>query len=377
VRVSTGFRCEHRRVTTKKDLTANCAAARKVADELYDEMLGDLDAERYGFGWWHGYLDAPRIALISEYLVASVAGVREGLADAEFCFEEWSEMQFADDTWVRQTLQALGSGAAEEQVLRALQRSGQSQKRQTRIRLAAEHVFYHLAQAFDRLSAVTIGVTALNADIVRADWSCIDNDVKFKRAQVAKGGGHPATGPDLQADVRARLLDAVDHAGPQDWFRWVDGKRNTHAHRAPKMQMVITHQKSRRNPSRLVHLFERQPRWSASEELVGNRGQSIEEVWLLREPAAILGGCVASTAIVIRESIEVLTDVWRKRKDDPTILVQPEGQWSKVLSETLLAFDGYGEPVPMPPASGLRVAPETGLRMQASGVFDSSFWKNG
>jgi hypothetical protein len=27
------------------------------SSELFDAMLGDLDEDRGGFGWWHGYLD--------------------------------------------------------------------------------------------------------------------------------------------------------------------------------------------------------------------------------------------------------------------------------------------------------------------------------
>ena len=351
------------------------AEAQAAASSLYREMLADLDTERFGFGWWHGYLDASRIALISEYLIASVAGVRDAMADAEFCFVEWTEQQFADTTWVRRTIKDLGPNATDEQVLRALRRSGTDQKREVRLRLAKEHTFYHLAQTFDRMSAVVIGVAALNADIVHADWRVVDQDGRFRQAQSdTKGAGQPPRGAALQQDVRARLLDAVERAGPRDWFRWVDGKRNTNAHRAPKTQMVITEQQSKKQPTRLVHLFERQPRWSVSEELVGNPAGSLDEVWLLSDPANVLGGCVQSTANVAIEAMKTLSDVWQKRKADPALLVQPGGQWRKVLEEPLLAFDGYGDPLPMPRARELRVAPETGLRMQASGVFDKALW---
>jgi len=103
-------------------------------------MLDDVDTKNYGFGWWQGYMDQRRIALISECLIASVIGVRDAISDAAFCFKEWTEQRYADDTWVRQTLKALGSGASDQDVLRALHRRGNNKKRETRIKLASEHV---------------------------------------------------------------------------------------------------------------------------------------------------------------------------------------------------------------------------------------------
>jgi hypothetical protein len=360
-----------------EDTQAEVDAAQGEATRLYEEMLDDLDTEFYGFGWWQGYMDQRRIALISEYLIASVIGVRDAISDAAFCFKEWTEQKYADDTWVRQTLKALGSGASDQDVLRALHRRGNNKKRETRIKLASEHVFYHLAQSLDRLAAVVIGVTALNTSILRADWSQVGSVAKFRKAQSdSKRQGQPPEGATLQADVRVKLLEIVEQAGPTDWLNWVDGMRNTHSHRAPKISMILTHRQSKKELPRLITLLERQPRWALTEELVGGKGESLEDVWLMRDPRGIHAGCVRSIALVMKEALTLLIDVWQRRKADPTLLLQPAGQWSKVLEEPLLAFDGYGEPIPTPAAGTIRVSPDTGRRMQASGIFDDTFWRS-
>jgi hypothetical protein len=174
-----------------------------IASVLYDEMVADLDIVNYGFGWWHGYMDARRNALVAEYLIASVVGVRGALESAAFCFETWTEQHHADDVWVRQTLRALDAHASEEQVLRALHRTGNNRKREVRIRLAGEHLYYHLAQAFDRLSAVVIGICALDTSILKADWSAVTDDGRFRRATSdRKLGGQPEAGAALQSSVR-------------------------------------------------------------------------------------------------------------------------------------------------------------------------------
>lgn len=360
-----------------KKISADVNAALRAATHLYEEMVADLDVESYGFDWWAGYMDQRRIALISEYLVSSVVGVREALSSSWFSFEEWTEQQYADDMWLRQILRDLGPDASDMDVLKALRRSGGTLKRETRIRLAAEHLYYHLAQTFDRLAAVAIGTCALDTSILKADWGSISKDDKFKRATGdGKRGGQPEPGAALQAEVRAKLLDMVVAAGPKDWWDWVDGKRNTNAHRAPKIQMVLTHRATKKSPTRLVHLLERQPRWSMTEELVGNKGESLDEVWLLADPATIHAGALASTATVVLGALELLIDVWHQRKADTTMLVQPAGQWSTVLDQSLLSFPGYvgGETIKSPASGVVRVSPDTGRRMQAAGVFDDSFW---
>jgi hypothetical protein len=46
-----------------------------------------------------------------------------------------------------------------------------------------------------------------------------------------------------------------------------------------------------------------------------------------------------------------------------------------VLEQPLLKFDGYsGDPVALSKNDVVRVSPDTGRRMKATGVFDDSFW---
>ena len=111
-----------------------------------------------------------------------------------------------------------------------------------------------------------------------------------------------------------------------------------------------------------------------TEELVGSKGESLEDVWLMSEPGPVHAGCLSSTATVVLAAIEALIEAWHLRKDDPLMLVQPAGQWTRVLEEPTLNFHGYGHPLPLPKAGSVRVSPDTGRRMQASGLFDPGFW---
>jgi hypothetical protein len=339
---------------------------------IYQAMLEQLDEDHHGFVWWRGYMDDRRLALIAEYLLASVSGVSESLADAAFLTNELGEQLFADETWTRNRIkhahEAATSGTS---VLKALHRSGNDERRGRRIRLAREHVFYHLAQAFDRLAAVVVGVGALKTAIIRADWRLVANDGLWKRSL----GDQPERGRGAQSELRRAVLEALQSSGPDDWYRWIDATRNTNAHRAPKINMITLSKEPKGSPPRMIHLFERQPTWSMTEAIVGSQGQTLDEVWILKDPLGLVRGALNSTSSVVETVVELLTALWVQRRADPLLLVQPGAQWPKVLEEPLLNFPGYGDPIRLALQGGqFRVSPDTGKRMRASGIFSPELW---
>ncbi|SDJ99641.1 hypothetical protein SAMN05428985_102190 [Nocardioides sp. YR527] len=356
---------------------APVADAVDALNQLHRAMLGDLDDEQHGFTWWRGYIDDKRLALIAEYLIASVDGITSSLEDAAFLVDEFSQYSFADTKWTRDRISAAQqAGGDVGAIFRALHRSGLDEKRDRRMRLAREHLFYHLAQAFDRLAAVVVGVGALRTQILKADWRIIDSDEQWKKCQGTEKnrGAQSAAGREKQDELRRSILDAALVAGPSDWLQWIDGTRNTSAHRAPKMRMIAATKPTKAEPVRLVHLFERQPKWSMTEALVG-KGLGFSSVWLMEDPLGLMRGALEATASVVETAVTSLSVVWADRRSDPQLLVQPGAQWPTVLEEPELNFSGFGHPVQIGLKGGqFRVAPEQGRRMKASGVFSPELW---
>ena len=75
---------------------------------LARQMLDDLDPTDGGFGWWAGYMDQRRIALISEYVLSSVNGLSHSLIDASLQAEIYAERRTADDFWLRSVWKSVG-----------------------------------------------------------------------------------------------------------------------------------------------------------------------------------------------------------------------------------------------------------------------------
>jgi hypothetical protein len=80
--------------------------------------------------------------------------------------------------------------------------------------------------------------------------------------------------------------------------------------------------------------------------------------------------CRTRPSSSVETVVALLTALWDQRRADPLLLVQPGAQWPKVLEEPLLDFPGYGDRIRLALQGGqIRVAPDTGKRMRASGIF--------
>lgn len=142
------------------------------------------------------------------------------------------------------------------------------------------------------------------------------------------------------------------------------------------MDMFALSKERRGALPRLVHLFDKQPTWSLTEAMVGNEVLSFNDVWLLEEPLLIIEGLLKSVSDVVEATVSRASALWNRREANPRLLVQPGGQWPRVLEEPQLSFPGYGTPAKLALEGGaIHVAPETARRMKASGVFSREFWE--
>lgn len=345
--------------------TAPVSASLEALSRLEREMLDDLDVERYGFGWWHGHVEVKRIAIMSDYLVGSVSGTQLAIADASYALSEYTQQVFAHDKWQQQQIAALGPRRDDASVLAALRLDSAAEKRERRIRLHREHFFYHVAQTLDRMAAIVIGVGALKMDLVMADWM---NLCRF----TPKAGHQPADGYAEQVALLDLVRATVADAGPPDWLDWSLAQRNSRAHRAPKFGFVAMTRGSRKTSSRFISLLHRQPRWSDTEAFVARRKDDhIAGIYLLQDPAVVMTGILASLNDTCVAITEACTDLWLRRRANPALLVQRAALWPK-LETAPLQFGGYGSDLDFVMTGAMRVSPDMGKRMKASGLFDSS-----
>lgn len=335
---------------------------------LYNEMLDDLDEDRHGFSWWHGHLDVPRIAIMSEYLISSVNGAQQALTDAAFALNEFNEQTFAHDHWQQGRIASVGTAPGDESIFRALSLDKAAEKRERRIRLHSEHFFYHVAQSLDRLAAIILGVGALPRSLLRADWGVLTN-------LSLKEGRQPAEGIVAQDELLSQVLATARDAGPQDWLSWTLAERNTNAHRAPRLGFIVMTRGSRQKSSRLVHILHRQPQWSDTEIFAAQRrDQHLSGIFLIEDPADVMTGVLKSLDQTCSAITALLRDFWSRRRASPQLLIQPGSQWPK-LNDVPLQFEGYNAPMPIITEGTARVSPDMGKRMKASGLFSNELWE--
>lgn len=342
-------------------------------DDLYQRLIDDLDLEKHGLRQLHGHTDQPRVALISEYLVASVHGVRMSLADSAFFVSEYREQTFAEERWVLDRLRRVPAGSPTDAYLAAMRRDEHAEKRNRRIRLYSTHVFTHLAQALDRLAAVVIAIGAVRTNLPKASWPTLV-DVRIPDQ------GHFAQTFRAAARQRKYLADVLkvaNDAGPVDWLPWLLAARNTAVHRAPKigMNVMMKGSTTRGESSRIVDVFHRQPDWSDIEAFAasGSKNESLDDFLLIEEPKELLEGLIRSTATLAEDTVRLSVELWNERTVEPGLLIQPAKQWPRTLSE--LSFPGYGTPLRIIRTGAVHVSPDLARRMRASGVFDEGFFE--
>jgi hypothetical protein len=357
-------------------------AATSVTSALAVRMHEELDPTKGGFGWWSGYMDPRRIALLSEYLLSSVNGLAHSLIDASLQAHVYGERRTADNFWLRNVWESVPRtipNPTPHDFLAAQKRGLRERRRDREGDLAAEHFFYHLAQAMDRLAACMIGVGALHCDIVGADWKDIEQATK----RVETGGrrsldDHGTPGRAAQEKLLRVVAEAVS-TGPTDWLPWMLDFRDVNAHRAPKMSWNLMTGSGRRSDS-MTTPFYLQPRWPAVEAMVNAPVDATDarHILLLRDPLATMYGFLDQVVEVVATASASMLDLWTRRRAEPTLLVQPGVQWKTVMERPQLGFNGFTQDVLKVQATEVYLHPDNAKRLQASKVMDADadFWRD-
>lgn len=341
--------------------------------EVGDEILGDLDDRVFGVGWWAPHPGTSRRILISDHLYSCVRGVETNLIEARLHLFE------AMDFWERESdFHARAVSVRRDGTVQFVIPERRRPVDEITPAMAMLHgvgFIRAIAGALDCFGASVIGVTAVRANLLRADLD------RARRALAAVAG--TGAGEQLQAQFRVALEALIQRVGPPGWLRWVVDLRNTLIHRGRRLQMS----ELRPVPSGIVG-FDGRPviRTDVIHQLPRDPGRSDVEMFLdathppvLTESAAMtLLGVLDSTLRLIDEGGVLLLDVWRTRRSNPTVLPQPREQWPSGASKATAGFEGYA-PGSMPyDPSQLRSDAILYRRMIAASLGDAALpaWAN-
>ena len=333
--------------------------------QLFRTVFGDLDDVALGIGWWSPHPGTARRILISDQLVCCLYDLDTNVVEAAIhqleargCAAEFSR-RFVDAVRVHpggHTVTVPNPRSPAEAITE---------------RSVAMHVVgavRALASALDCFAGATIGVMALPASILRADYKV----VRTLLARCEAGGG-----PAEQRTAATRLREVVARAGPGGWDDWVLGYRNMLVHRGRRLQLsklvrtgieLLDPRGPVIVPHEPVPVMPSDPERSDVEVFRDASGKG----FLLTENAwDTLSGAMKSVHYVLEEGSDVLRRLWEWRRNNPAVLLQPREQWRTLASQASV-FPGYSpNSLPFDPTE-FRANPEFGRRLAAAALTDAT-----
>lgn len=327
-------------------------------ESLERAVLGDLDTERGGIGWWHPQMDWKDAALVGDYLLGSVGGTDEAVRHSAHEAERHKKRLTADTHWLR-TVWANGTTIPS--------RSSMEAEREADLEISAEAVVYHACQALDRLAAAIVIVAGVDTDPVRADWKTVETlEADLSKDSKRSVFATSTEGRHLQGEALG-LVARSDEFGPTDWLPWLRRTRSTNTHRAQKVKMLLLAGSQRRGNMRIVRANYRQPEWHDIEALA-RHDPDPAEIFVLNDSDVLLKGLASSTQAFIEAIAVKLLDVWTARREAPNLVLQPATPWRN--RDASLRFEGYGKPADVHSKGSVHVHPDVARRLQASMTLD-------
>ncbi len=335
--------------------------------QLGDAILGDFDDHVFGVGWWVPEPGTSRRILISDHLYNCVRSVETNLVEARLHLFEAMDFWERESDFHARAVSINIDGTLKVEMPRRTRPLDEIASAMGTLHIVG--FVRAIAGALDCYGASVVGVTAVRANLLRADLD------SARRALAAISGAN--AGEALQARFGAQLEAIIEQAGPLAWFRWVVDLRNALIHRGRRLQMS----ELRPVPSGLVG-FDGRPviRTDVIHQLPRDPGRSDVEMFLdpdhppvLTESAAMtLSGVLESTLRLIGQGGALLLDFWQTRRASPTLLRQPREQWPAGASTAAAGFDGYAPgSIPYNPTQ-LRSDATLVRRMMAASLGDAA-----
>ena len=128
-------------------------AASSAADDLFQVVIDDLDTTRGGIGWMTEQIGWKYSALIGEYLLSSVQGVKKSLAESELSIAQYSSLEHSQNTKLAKAEQSLPTkdGLVPDDMRTVIESPNERL-----MDIFHDHALVALSQALDRISAVVV-----------------------------------------------------------------------------------------------------------------------------------------------------------------------------------------------------------------------------
>lgn len=319
---------------------------------LGQRMLGDLDRDQGGVGWWAEHLDEPRRILIGDYLISLTDSTETNLIEAVM------HLQKAREGWFAAGREAVASRQAGRSRF-PLSDRGQDREVENQAHVAG--FFRAVGSVLDNLAGIVIGVAGLARGLVRADLKNL--------LTTANRGLMREEGPGRAAQMAlVSILRAQVDAAPAGWFEWVEGTRNTLVHRARRIVWEVD---DRSRPDGVFRPLARDPEQTAAEAMArrprGGAGREYLDEHALDTMTGTLEVVVAATRTVAVGA----GGLWDARRTTPSLIVQPAAQWPTITRGEVSGFDGFASgDGPHITAAALMLNPGLWRRIEAARLSD-------
>lgn len=341
------------------------------AGRLFKEIFSDLDTTSFGISWWQSLPVEERI-LISDYLYQCADGIEKNLVEAKLHYLEWLDARDRQNNRIVDGIKFRPNG---EPYFKHPSSNAPIDDLPNRLEgLNLCGFFRGIGSSLDCLGAVIIGVLGLDTSLRHSSINIAErvlSDVK------ASG----SLGTHLQIDFRDFFQSVKKSTGPEDWLDWADQYRNMFVHRGRR----ITHNQVHPREPRLYDSTGNWiPRATSTLHLAKYPDKSDAETLIklnmvLNEDAdTTFKGVFRSTRELEEAICKRLLSIWEQRRTNPSLIEQPEGQWSdkKLRKCVFVGYHPNAEPLNPNEITGNPVLFNRMLAASADDAHRADIWAN-
>ena len=341
---------------------------------LVSELYGDLDPVRGGFGWWDPHPGKARRILISDCVVATAQSIEQNLVEAVLHRLELEDYERQHEHLLERGVQFDDAGTPS--IVRQWRHCPADYLPPAFSDLHIAGLVRALISAIDCASVVVVGVLGLSIPILFADWLKV-------RVHLTKLASGTPSGSRVQRESAQVLLRLEQESGPPGWLRWFTDLRNMYVHRGRRlsqmrlsstMSYLYTADRSRPRSLRAIPLLPRHPGLSEVEAMLHTRRPLV----LDEDGRKILEAGIAATTTFTETVTARCLELWRERRLNPQLVVQPKAQWPKDPRDPEEEFVGFSPVIDMARPEAMETSLGLGTRMKAAHLFDHqrNAWKD-
>jgi hypothetical protein len=231
--------------------------------------------------------------------------------------------------------------------------------------------FRAIGSTLDCLGSTISGVLALDTNLRKADIGKAERSL----SKIKKSGSS-----NLQTEFFDFYETVKVTCGVTDWLEWTDQYRNMYVHRGrrtifnsiePREIKLFDGQGQRIPRAYSNSHLSKYPDRTDVEEFIKTKHISLNE-----DAEVTLKGIFISSREFVETISEKLLAVWKQRREDPTLLCQPQTQWDGTFKNS--NFDGYNPAATPLNADTVVAHPNFFRRMQSASALDHQrdFWTN-